>query len=89
MAFGMSADEAEVAEAIRSADLLLAEGRRVDMAGLEAWWRANRANLCKWAKRIQRFPFSVIGFVQRLGQLAQKLVTLVDSFFGIDAAPCD
>jgi len=89
MAFGMSADEAEVAEAIRSADALLAAGRRVDAAGLEAWWRDNRANLCQWAKRIQRFPFSVIGFVKRLGQLAQKLVALVDGFFGIDAAPCD
>ena len=84
-----SAEELEVAAAIASADELLAAGRRVDAASLEAWWRANRANLCRWAKRIQRFPFSLFGFVRHLGRLAQKLVALVDSFFGVTDTPCE
>ena len=83
----LHAQEASVDTAKADAVTLLSQPG-ITNGDLETFWTNHRQDFCDWSKRLQHFPFSLIGFIRHLGELGQNLVQLLDKFFGITTGPC-
>lgn len=47
-----------------------------------SFWASHRADVMKWAKRLQKFPYSTLGFVRNMGKFVEQLAPKIDAMCG-------
>ena len=47
-----------------------------------AFWGSHKDDVIKWAHRLQKFPYSTLGFVRNMGRFIEQLAPKIDAMCG-------
>ena len=68
-----------VMEQDKLAGEVAAATRDLAQSDLCAFWAAHSDDVLKWARRMQKQPYSTLGFVRNMGKLVEELAAKIDA----------